>query len=51
MVREDGRGPYAAVKEELRKKLAYVCPGIKACGAKDNNCHKACARDAIKHSW
>ena len=51
MVREDGRGPYAAVKDELRKKLAYVCPGMKACGAKDKNCHKACARDAIKHSW
>jgi predicted CoA-substrate-specific enzyme activase len=51
MVREDGRGPYAAVKDELRKKLAYVCPGIKACGAKDKNCQKSCSKNAIKHSW
>ena len=51
LVQEDGRGPYAAVKEELRKKLSYVCPGIKACGAKGKNCRDACKRDAIKHSW
>jgi predicted CoA-substrate-specific enzyme activase len=51
LVSEDGRGPYAAVKEDLRKKLSYVCPGIKVCSTKGNNCRDACTRDAIKVSW
>lgn len=51
MISEDGRGPYAAVKESLRKKLSYVCPGIVSCAAKGSNCRDACKHDAIKVSW
>ncbi len=44
--------PYAVVKEQARKKLAALCPGIAACtlGAK-NNCNNLCPVKAIKHSW
>lgn len=51
MISEDGRGPYAAVKEDLRKKLSYVCPGIVSCAAKGSNCCDACKHGAIKVSW
>jgi len=51
MAQEDGRGPYAAVRVELRKKLSYLCSGIKACSAKGKNCRDVCPKKAIKHSW
>ena len=42
----------AVVKEELRAKLGYLCPGLDAvCGKKEVNCHTACKAEAIRHSW
>ncbi len=40
------------VKEEARKKLALLCPGHRECvGKLGVNCHRACTRDAISHTW
>ncbi len=42
----------AVVKEEARKKLAFLCPGFQACSSKHKvNCHSVCSRGAISHSW
>ncbi|MBN2186260.1 MAG: 4Fe-4S dicluster domain-containing protein [Dehalococcoidia bacterium] len=42
----------AAVEEELRKKLAFLCPGFQACSSKHEvNCHSVCSKEAINHSW
>lgn len=51
VVQVDGYQPRAVVKEQVRKRLSYVCPGIAGCSDKDNNCHKACPHAAISHSW
>ncbi|MFO8009507.1 MAG: acyl-CoA dehydratase activase [Dehalococcoidia bacterium] len=48
---EDGVRPKAAVREEVRKKLSYLCPGFEICGKNEINCHRACPHDAISHSW
>ena len=48
---EDGEKPRAGVREEIRKKLAYACPGFKTCSANEINCHRACQQNAISHSW
>jgi predicted CoA-substrate-specific enzyme activase len=48
----EGSAPKAVVKEKLRKKLAYTCPGYETCSRQnDTDCHRACPRDAISHSW
>ena len=48
----EGSKPKAVVKEKLRKKLAYVCPGYEPCSRQyDTDCHRACPKDAISHSW
>jgi ferredoxin len=42
----------ARVKEEVRKRLALLCPGHEACSSKlELNCHKVCSKDAISHAW
>ncbi|MEA1959573.1 MAG: acyl-CoA dehydratase activase [Chloroflexota bacterium] len=51
IVQQDGTAPHAAVREEIRKRLGYVCPGVAKCKADGANCHRACSRDAIGHSW
>ncbi|MFC1938459.1 acyl-CoA dehydratase activase [Chloroflexota bacterium] len=50
---EDETGqPKARVKEEARKKLAFLCPGFQSCSrSHDVNCHSVCQSDAISHSW
>ena len=40
----------ATVKDDVRKKLALVCPGISHCTA-EPNCQTACPKYAINHSW
>ncbi len=49
--KENGVRPRAGVREEVRKKLAYLCPGITACSRNETDCHRACPHDAISHSW
>jgi predicted CoA-substrate-specific enzyme activase len=50
---KDGRGqPKVKVKEEVRKKLGFMCPGIKACQQNNElNCQSVCSKNAIGHSW
>jgi len=50
---EDGSAePRAKVKEDARKKLAFLCPGAAACQTRNGgNCHSVCPTDAITHSW
>ena len=48
---EDGSRPRAGVRETLRKKLAYLCPGIAACARNEVDCHRVCPKGAISHSW
>jgi predicted CoA-substrate-specific enzyme activase len=52
MENEGDSGPRAVVKEEIRKKLALVCPGKAACLSREKtNCYSVCRANAIKHSW
>ncbi|MBI4285282.1 MAG: 4Fe-4S binding protein [Chloroflexi bacterium] len=49
---ENGSQPKAMVKEELRKRLAFACPGYQHCRSKlVQNCQVVCERAAISHSW
>jgi predicted CoA-substrate-specific enzyme activase len=50
---EDAQGqPKVKVKDEIRKKLGFMCPGINACRqANGTNCQAACPKNAISHSW
>jgi len=41
----------ACVKDELLKSISYVCPGYEKCRSLEVNCHTACPRDAISHTW
>jgi len=42
----------AAVAEEARKSLAFLCPGFRSCSnINEINCHSVCPKDAIVHSW
>ena len=48
---DDGR-PVAEVRADVRAQLAFVCLGFDlVCSSKETNCHTACSRDAIAHSW
>jgi predicted CoA-substrate-specific enzyme activase len=48
----DGDQPKVMVKEEVRKKLALVCPGYDECHRSlELNCQRVCPRDAITHTW
>jgi ferredoxin len=46
----DSAEPKAVVKEEARKKIALLCPGLDYCTHKVN-CHSVCQKNAISHSW
>ena len=52
-VAEDDTGqPKAKVKEAVRKKLAFICPGFHSCSLDHEvNCHHACQKNAISHTW
>ena len=41
----------ARVKEEFSKNISYVCPGYEQCNELEINCHTACIKDAISHTW
>lgn len=50
--RGDTGQPKAMVKEALRKKLAFTCPGFRSCNKMHKvNCHTVCQKTAIGHSW
>jgi len=53
VIGEDDSGqPKAKVKDEVRKKLAFACPGFSECSIKyEVNCHSVCQKEAISHSW
>jgi len=49
---DDGGQPKAEVKEEVRKKLGFLCPGVQLClSTHERNCHHVCEKGAINHSW
>lgn len=52
-VDKDGQGePKVKVKEEVRKKLGFLCPGIEACRRQNEmHCQAACPNNALSHSW
>jgi predicted CoA-substrate-specific enzyme activase len=41
----------AIVKEEARKKIAMLCPGLGSCNSNKGNCHSVCPHGAIDHTW
>ncbi len=49
---ENGARQKAGIRDELRKKISYLCPGEEACRAKiGETCQGVCPKDAIRHSW
>ena len=49
---DDAGQPKAKVKEAVRKKLAFICPGFHSCSLDHEvNCHHACQKNAISHTW
>lgn len=50
MAKDDSGQIKTRVKEEARKRLSILCPGLKSCTLKPN-CHDACPRAATSHSW
>ena len=52
LVNDNNGQPKARVKDEVRKNLALLCPGFKACQSeREANCHSVCQRDAVSHTW
>jgi predicted CoA-substrate-specific enzyme activase len=52
MARNEADAEKAAVRDEVRRRLAMVCPGFSTCSRENaRNCHSACATDAISHTW
>jgi len=42
----------AVVQEAVRQKLAFTCPGFRACSrSHQTNCHTICPHEAISHTW
>ena len=40
------------VKDEIKSKVGYVCPGFNpGCSKNDVNCRAVCERDVISHTW
>ncbi len=51
-ISQNGGHPTAGTREELRKKLSFVCPGQEACGKEHGTtCQEVCPKDALIHSW
>jgi predicted CoA-substrate-specific enzyme activase len=52
LVEDESGQPKATVKEEVRKRLAFTCPGFVCCSKENRvNCHSVCQKEAINHSW
>ena len=52
LAQEESGQPKATVKETVRKRLAFLCSGFKACSQEYQvNCHSVCRKGAIDHSW
>jgi predicted CoA-substrate-specific enzyme activase len=52
MGKDDTGEMKARVKEDLRKKLSFQCPGFQRCSSQNSvNCHSTCPKNAITHSW
>jgi benzoyl-CoA reductase subunit A len=52
VINEDGTGPKAKVKDELKKKMSILCPGFYACRTSNkSDCHIVCKQNTITHSW
>ena len=52
VIRDDSGSPKAKVKDEVRKKLAFLCPGFHSCSrTNEMNCHHVCQKEAISHTW
>ncbi len=50
--RDGASPPKARVKDEVRKKLGFLCPGFQSClKVREVNCHSVCEKNAISHSW
>ena len=50
--KDDSGQSKVVVKEEVRKKLSFLCPGFQSCSRRSEvNCHSVCRKDAISHSW
>lgn len=42
----------AMVKENMLKSISYACHGYYSeCIGREINCHQACKREAISHTW
>ena len=49
---DDYDKPVAMVRAEFSKNLSYQCYGYSVCSSRfPSDCHKACERDALEHSW
>jgi len=52
MMSENGGHPTAIVREDLRKRLSFSCPGAESCKQKNGqNCRDVCSQQAISLSW
>jgi ferredoxin len=52
MMSENGGTSAAIVREDLRKRLSFVCPGHDACAASHGEtCRTVCAQQALDISW
>jgi predicted CoA-substrate-specific enzyme activase len=52
VAKDDHNDLKARVREPVRKKIHITCPGFNTCNFSiPANCHKACPKDAISHSW
>ena len=52
IARDDYGKMVAKVREEIRKRISYLCPGFKSCRSiRKINCHSVCPYDAIDHTW
>ena len=52
VVTDDYDEPKAAMRPAFARSLADACPGFRACSQRQgSNCHSACPKDALSHSW
>jgi len=49
---DDSGAKKVKVADAVRKKISILCPGLYKCNSENkNNCHTACPKAAITHSW
>ncbi len=52
VARDDSGQLKAIVREGARNRLSFLCPGFQDCRQTHQiNCHSACPKNAIQHSW